>query len=97
MIDLQNYEIWFLTGSQQLYGPETLEQVAQHSEEIVRALNDSGAIPARVVFKPVLTTSEEIHGICMEANATRPTVWAWWPGCIPSRPRATGSPAGRAG
>jgi L-arabinose isomerase len=87
MIDLQNYEIWFLTGSQQLYGPETLEQVAQHSEEIVRALNDSGAIPARVVFKPVLTTSEEIHGICMEANAAPDCVGvvAWMHTFSPAR------------
>ena len=69
MIDLKQYEVWFLTGSQHLYGAETLQQVAQHSEEIVRALNGAGAIPVQVVFKPVLTTSEEIHRICLEANA----------------------------
>jgi L-arabinose isomerase len=69
MIDLRSFEIWFLTGSQHLYGPETLQQVAQHSQEIVRALNASGNIPAQVVFKPVLTTPEEIHSLALEANA----------------------------
>lgn len=69
MIDLHPYEVWFLTGSQHLYGPETLQQVAQHSEEIVRALNGAGTIPVQVVFKPVLTTSEEIHSIMQQANA----------------------------
>lgn len=70
MINLNNYEIWFLTGSQNLYGPETLEQVADHSREIAAALNDASAIPTKVVFKPVLTTPEEIYSIALEANAT---------------------------
>lgn len=70
MIDLSNYEVWFLTGSQHLYGPETLEQVAGHSQQIAAALNDAAAIPVRVVYKPVLTTPDEIHNICLEANAT---------------------------
>ena len=70
MIDLSNYEIWFLTGSQHLYGPETLEQVNTHSQEIATVLNDVSAIPTKVVFKPVLTTPDEIHNICMDANST---------------------------
>jgi L-arabinose isomerase len=69
MIDLNRYEVWFLTGSQHLYGPETLEQVALHSQEIAAALNDAAVIPTKVIFKPVLTTPEEIYGICLEANA----------------------------
>lgn len=69
MIDLSAYEVWFLTGSQHLYGAEALEQVAQHSREIVAALNEAPAIPVRVVFKPVLTTPDEIHAACLEANA----------------------------
>jgi len=68
MIDLSNYEIWFLTGSQHLYGPETLEQVNTHSREIASALNEASAIPVNIVFKPVLTTPEEILGIIREAN-----------------------------
>jgi L-arabinose isomerase len=69
MIDLNAYEVWFLTGSQHLYGAEALEQVAQHSREIAAALNDAPAIPVRVVFKPVLTTPEAIHAACLDANA----------------------------
>ncbi len=69
MIDLHSFEIWFLTGSQHLYGAETLQQVAQHSEAIVAALNQTGSIPVPILFKPVLTTPEQIHAICMEANA----------------------------
>ncbi|HLZ53298.1 MAG TPA: L-arabinose isomerase, partial [Verrucomicrobiae bacterium] len=53
MIDLKRLEIWFTTGSQHLYGPETLKHVAAHSREISRALNDANPIPVRVVFKPV--------------------------------------------
>lgn len=67
MIDLRTFEVWFLTGSQHLYGAETLRQVDQHSEEIVRTLD--GVLPVQIVFKPVLTTSEEIHSICLQANA----------------------------
>ena len=66
-MNLKNYEVWFLTGSQHLYGPETLDQVAVHSKEIAATLND--ALPTQVVFKPVLTTPEQIHNICLEANA----------------------------
>lgn len=53
-------EIWFLTGSQHLYGPETLKQVAQNSTEIARSLG--------VTFKPVLTDADAIRNICLEAN-----------------------------
>ncbi len=70
MIDLNNYEVWFLTGSQHLYGPETLEQVAIHSREIAATLNNASAIPTKVVFKPVLTTPDEIYRMCLEANST---------------------------
>ena len=62
-------EIWFLTGSQGLYGPETLEQVAAQSQEVARALDESGRLGATVVWKPVLTSSAAILRICQEANA----------------------------
>jgi L-arabinose isomerase len=70
MINLNDFEVWFLTGSQHLYGPETLEQVAVHSREIAAALNDAAAIPTKVIFKQVLTTPEEMYNICLEANST---------------------------
>ena len=68
MIDLKKFEIWFVTGSQHLYGEETLRQVDEHSTIIAGSLNDSPAIPVRVVFKPVVKTPEEIYAICQEAN-----------------------------
>ena len=69
MTDLKMYEAWFVTGSQGLYGPQVLEQVAEHSREIAATLSAATQIPVKVVFKPVLTTPEAIHSLCLEANA----------------------------
>ncbi|MBN1398262.1 MAG: L-arabinose isomerase [Bacteroidetes bacterium] len=69
MINLKQYEVWFATGSQHLYGPETLRQVAQNSQAIVDGLNASGNIQVKIVFKPVLTTPEAIHSLCLDANS----------------------------
>ena len=69
MIDLKQYEVWFVTGSQHLYGPKTLEQVATDSREIAAALGASKHVPVKVVFKPVLTTPESIRQLCLEANS----------------------------
>lgn len=69
MIDLSQFEIWFLTGSQHLYGPQALEQVGQHSQEIVGALNADGRIPVKIVYKPVSKTADEMYAVCLEANA----------------------------
>jgi L-arabinose isomerase len=63
-------EIWFITGSQHLYGPETLKQVAEDSGRIAEALDNSPSINQRIVFKPVLTTPESITTICTEANSS---------------------------
>ncbi|MBK8137154.1 MAG: L-arabinose isomerase [Chloroflexi bacterium] len=70
MIDLKQFEVWFLTGSQHLYGPEAIQQVGVHSQEIVNGLNAASAVPVKVIYKPVLTTPEEIHQICLEANSS---------------------------
>jgi L-arabinose isomerase len=64
----QDLEVWFVTGSQHLYGPETLAQVAEHSQKIAASLDAETAIPFKVVFKPVLTTPEQVRGVCREAN-----------------------------
>jgi len=61
-------EIWFVTGSQHLYGPETLRQVAANSQAIAAGLDGSPAIPLKVVFKPVLTTPDAIRALMLEAN-----------------------------
>ncbi len=71
MIDLKQYEVWFVTGSQHLYGPKTLEQVAEHSKEIAAALSASKHFPIQVVFKPVLTTPNAISELCLEANSAK--------------------------
>jgi L-arabinose isomerase len=70
MINLKQYELWFVTGSQHLYGTKTLEKVAEHSQLIAAALGASAHMPATVVFKPVLTTPEAIHTLCLDANAS---------------------------
>jgi L-arabinose isomerase len=67
MIDLKQNEVWFATGSQHLYGPETLKQVAEDAQKIAAHL--SKELPVQVVFKPVLICSEDIHQLSLEANA----------------------------
>ncbi|TFD54174.1 L-arabinose isomerase [Cryobacterium sp. Hh7] len=66
---LDEYEVWFLTGSQNLYGEKTLRQVAAQSQEIARALDASSDVPVKVVWKPVLKDSESIRRAALDANA----------------------------
>ncbi|WP_369132232.1 L-arabinose isomerase [Modestobacter sp. I12A-02662] len=61
-------EIWFLTGSQGLYGEETLQQVAEQSQRVAAALDDSADVPVRVVWKPVLKDAGAIRRLMGEAN-----------------------------
>ncbi|RUS48020.1 L-arabinose isomerase [Cohnella sp. AR92] len=69
MIQLKPYEFWFITGSQHLYGPETLDEVNAHSSEIASSLSGDSAISYPIVFKPVVTTPAEIRAILNAANA----------------------------
>ncbi len=71
MKNLKQSEIWFVTGSQHLYGNETLTQVASDSAVIASYLDNSPKISQKVVFKPVLTTSDSITGLCSEANNSK--------------------------
>lgn len=68
MIDLKSFELWFVTGSQHLYGPAALEQVAANSRAVAAALDASSHLPVRVVFKSVATTPAEVTALCQEAN-----------------------------
>ena len=68
-IDLGQFEVWFLTGSQHLYGDEILETVTQHSKEITGYLDQQDEIPVRVIHKPTLTTPESIYEVCQAANS----------------------------
>lgn len=76
---LDQYEVWFLTGSQDLYGEETLRQVAEQSQEIARTLDASSDIPVKVVWKPVLKEAESIRRAALDANSQRNVigVMAW--------------------
>lgn len=69
MKNLDKSVVWFITGSQHLYGPETLKQVDEESAIIVDGLNKGGKVPVEVVFKPVVKTPEEILDICIQANS----------------------------
>lgn len=62
-------EVWFVTGSQHLYGPKVLQTVAQDSEIIVAGLNQSGKLPVQLVVKPTVKSPEEIFAVCQQANA----------------------------
>jgi L-arabinose isomerase len=68
MIDLEKYELWFVTGSQHLYGEDTLKKVAEHAKTIAESLSRSKNIPVKVIYKPVLTTPDAILNVCLEAN-----------------------------
>ena len=68
MKSLEGLEIWFVTGSQHLYGPEALARVAENSQNVAKSLSAEATIPFKVVFKPVLTTAEEVRALCREAN-----------------------------
>ena len=67
----KNLEIWFVTGSQHLYGPEALKKVDEHSKAVVKALNAAGTLPHKVVFKPVLKSSAEITQFAIDANSEK--------------------------
>ena len=64
----EQYEFWFITGSQHLYGPEVLKQVAANAQVMVQGMDKSPDIPAKIIFKQVVTTSNEIRNVVKEAN-----------------------------
>ena len=70
MIDYNKYEIWFITGSQDLYGDETLKKVEEHSKKMVEELNKSDHLPIKLVVKPVQKNSGSITHICEQASAS---------------------------
>ncbi len=69
MINLATPEIWFVCGSQHLYGPGPLQRVAADARDIAGALADSPRLPLKTVSKPLMTTPDEIAKLCMEANS----------------------------
>ncbi len=69
MLKIKDFEFWFITGSQHLYGPETIRQAAEHSRIMVEKLDLDCAIPYKIVFKPIVTTSDEILKVIIDANS----------------------------
>lgn len=92
MTDLKSLEVWFVTGSQHLYGEETLNQVAKHSEEIAASIGGAAAIPVKVVYKPTVKSTEEVTSICAEANASKACIGiiAWMHTFSPAKMWITG-------
>ncbi|XBS68043.1 L-arabinose isomerase [Acerihabitans sp. KWT182] len=68
MENFQQHEVWFVIGSQHLYGPETLRQVTEHAQTVVKGLNDEAGLPVKLVLKPLVTSPDQILALCREAN-----------------------------
>jgi L-arabinose isomerase len=69
MIDLKQFEFWFVTGSQHLYGPKALEKVAANARQIAAALDAASGIPVTILFQPVIKSAEEATALCQRANS----------------------------
>jgi len=78
----ENYEIWWVTGAQLLYGGDAVVAVDGHSKEMVAGLNDSGIIPIKVVYKGTANSSKEVEAVMKAANND---------GCTPSLQPRCGS------
>lgn len=74
VVDGKTRELWCVTGSQHLYGPGPLADVAEHARVIAATLDANSAIPAKVVAKPVMVNSESITALCQQANASEPCI-----------------------
>jgi L-arabinose isomerase len=87
VIDLSNFEAWFVTGSQHLYGLETLKKVEQHATAIARGLGASAHTPVEIVAKPVMTSSDSIYQLCQDADRSKNCVGviAWMHTFSPAR------------
>ena len=64
----ENFEVWFVTGAQLLYGGDAVVQVDGHSKEMVDGLNNSGRLPIKVVYKGTANSSKEVVDIMSAAN-----------------------------
>ncbi|MEC5318799.1 L-arabinose isomerase [Brenneria populi subsp. brevivirga] len=68
MDHFKQLEVWFVIGSQHLYGPETLRRVKEHAENVVAALNREAGLPVKLALKPLVKTPDEILSLCRDAN-----------------------------
>jgi L-arabinose isomerase len=90
--DLSTKQVWFLTGSQHLYGEQTLQQVADQSQQIAQTLARADDIPVRVVWKPVLTGTDAIRRAALDANSSDEVIGviAWMHTFSPAKMWITG-------
>jgi L-arabinose isomerase len=69
MKEMEKYELWFIAGSQNLYGEEVLQKVAEHSRSIAEYMDSSGKIAASIKWKPTVRSADEICALAQEANS----------------------------
>ncbi|MFV0310604.1 MAG: L-arabinose isomerase [Dysgonomonas sp.] len=67
-MDFKGLEVWFVTGAQLLYGGDAVVAVDSHSTQMVKALNDSGKLPVKIVYKGTANSSPEVEKVFKEAN-----------------------------
>jgi L-arabinose isomerase len=65
----EHCELWFVAGSQEMYGEAVLAQVDADARVVAAALDEAEALPVSVRLRPVATTAEAIRRLCLEANA----------------------------
>ena len=65
----ENFEVWFVTGAQLLYGGDAVVQVDGHSNEMVAGMNASGLLPIKVVYKGTANSSAEVLDVMSRAEA----------------------------
>ena len=71
MIDISQKEVWFVVGSQELYGPETLLKVAEHAKIMGKGFDEASQIPVKVVTKDTLKSPKQVLDLCLEANSNK--------------------------
>ncbi len=71
MNNIAQKEIWFVVGSQELYGEETLRKVAEHSQIIAKGLDASSDVPVKIIYKEVVKSPAEITNVCLQANSNK--------------------------
>jgi L-arabinose isomerase len=68
VVNLRQFEIWFVTGSQHLYGADVLKKVGANAQQIAATLNAASAVPVEVIFKPVVKSASEVTALCQQAG-----------------------------
>lgn len=71
MLDLTKLEVWFVVGSQALYGEANLDKVREHAREIADSLAQSSLIPVKIRLSPLMTSPDSITQLCLEANTSK--------------------------